>query len=92
MIKELAEEVEGQFTYSGENNEKYITFSVPIEKEVTRIDKKGGKITKNISNRLQFINSIRFMAISLSNLVNNLAKGIHKIKCKYRHNDKKCKT
>ena len=28
----------------------------------------------------------------LSNLVNNLAEGIHKIKCKYRHNDKKMWT
>ena len=32
------------------------------------------------------------MASSLSNLVNNLAKGIHKIKCKYEYGDKKCKT
>ena len=29
------------------------------------------------------------MANSLSNLVNNLAKGIHKIKYKYRYNEKK---
>ena len=32
------------------------------------------------------------MASSLSNLVNNLFEEIHKIKCKYRHDDKKCKT
>ena len=32
------------------------------------------------------------MASSLSNLVNNLSEGIHKIKCKYRHNNKKCET
>ena len=32
------------------------------------------------------------MASSLLNLVNNLAKGIQKIKCKYVHDDKKCKT
>ena len=30
------------------------------------------------------------MASSLSSFVNNLAEGIHKIKCKYKHNDKKC--
>ena len=29
------------------------------------------------------------MASSLSNLINNIAEGIHKIKCKYGHNDKK---
>ena len=27
-----------------------------------------------------------------SNLVNNLAEGIHKVICKYKHDDKKCKT
>ena len=27
-----------------------------------------------------------------SNLVNNLSKGIHRIKCKYGHDDKKCET
>ena len=32
------------------------------------------------------------MAISLSNLVKNFAEGIHKVKCKYEHNDKKCET
>ena len=32
------------------------------------------------------------MASSLSNLVNNLSEGIHKIKCNYRHNDKKYET
>ena len=32
------------------------------------------------------------MASSLSNLVNNLSEGSHIIKCKYRHNDKKCET
>ena len=32
------------------------------------------------------------MASSLSNLVNNLAEGIHKIKGKYRHDHEKCET
>ena len=41
IIKELAEEFKAQFTCLGEITEKYITFSVPIEKEVTRINKKG---------------------------------------------------
>ena len=41
---------------------------------------------------LQFIDSARLMTISLSNLVNNLSDGIHRIKCKYGHDDKKCGT
>ena len=57
IIKELAEEFEKQFICLGENTEKYITFTVPIEKEVTRIDKNRGEITKNILHILQFIDS-----------------------------------
>ena len=41
---------------------------------------------------LSFTDCLRFLASSLSNLVNNLAEGIHKVKCKYGHNDKKCET
>ena len=43
IIKELAEEFEGKVTWLRENTEKCITFSVPIEKWVTRIDKNGKK-------------------------------------------------
>ena len=65
---------------------------MPIEKEVTRIDKHGEEITKNIFYILQFIHSARFMASSLSNLVNNLFEGIRRIKCKYVHVDKNCEA
>ena len=77
IIKEL-EEFEKQFTCSGENTEKYITLAVPIEKQVTRIDK-NGEDTKNVSYILQFTDSARFLVSLLSNLVNNLSETIHKI-------------
>ena len=32
------------------------------------------------------------MTRPLLNHVHNLSEGIHKIKCKYRHDDKKCET
>ena len=32
------------------------------------------------------------MTSSLSNLVNNLSEGLHRIKCKLGHNEKKCET
>ena len=32
------------------------------------------------------------MASSLSNLVINFSEGIHRIECKFGHNDKKCET
>ena len=88
IIKELAKEFEKPFIFLGENTEKYITFTAPIEEEVTRIDKNWEEITKNISYILQDIDSARFMASSLSNLVSTLSEGIHRIKCKYGHDKK----
>ena len=55
------------------------------------MSKNGKEITKIMSYRLQFIDSARYMASSLSNLLDNLAQGIHKIKCKYRNDDKNVK-
>ena len=74
IIKELACEFDGNFECLGENTEKYITFSVPIKK---RID------NKNIDRtyKIKFIDSFRFMAISLSKLVDNLTDNIHNDKC-----------
>ena len=54
-------------------------FHVPIEKEITKIDKDGNESAATISYKIRFIDSARFMASLLSNLVDNLAKGIHKI-------------
>ena len=62
IVKELAENFFQKITCLGENNEKYIVFTVTMEKEVTRTDKNGDEITKNISFILQFIDSPRFMA------------------------------
>ena len=69
-----------------------MSFSVRIEKEVTRIDKNGKEITKTIPCRLQFIDIGRFAASSLSNCANNLAEGNHEIKCKNKQNNKKCES
>ena len=90
----MAEEFKKQFICLIENAEKYITFTVLTEKEVTRIDKNEGHILhisyKNISCILQIIYSARFMASSLSNLVNNLYERIHGIKRKFGQDDKTC--
>ena len=82
IIKELEEKFKKQFICLDGNTEKYIAFTVPIEKAVRRIDKNEKETTKNISYILQFIDSARFMASSLSNLVNHLSEGIRRIKCK----------
>ena len=49
IMKELAEEFEGEFTCLGENTEKYIICSGAIEKKVTRINKKRKKLQKPYS-------------------------------------------
>ena len=85
IIKELANEFEEQFECLAENTEKYKTFFIPIEKEVTNIDKDGNESVVTISYKIKFIDSVRFMASSLSNIVDNPAEGIHKIKCKGCH-------
>ena len=41
---------------------------------------------------LQTTESPTIMASSLSNLAGNFAKKIHKVKCKYRHDNNKCET
>ena len=78
-VKELPEQLEKQFPCLGENTEKYMTFTIPTEKEMTRIDKNGGEATKNIPYILQFIDIARFMASSLSNLVKILLKEFIKL-------------
>ena len=69
-------------------------FSVSITKEVKRICKNGEEIAKKKKkpHKLQFLDRTRFIASSLSNIVDNHAEKIHKIKCKYGHDNKKCET
>ena len=43
------------------------------------------KLQKNVSYILQFIDSARCMASSLSNLVDNLTEDFHRVKCKSGH-------
>ena len=78
MLNQLAIEFKGERNCIGDNMEKYITFSVPIKKEV--INNNGDK--KTITCKLKFIDRFRFMSNSLSELVDNMP-GIFKSKeCK----------
>ena len=74
IIKELVKEFNGNFECLGENTEKYITFSVPIKK---KIENKNIEITYKI----KFIDSYRFMSMRLSKLIDNLSEGIHNNEC-----------
>ena len=59
IIKELVKEFDGNFKCLGENTEKYITFSVPLKKEI----KNKNKIIE-ITYKIKFIDSYRFMSTS----------------------------
>ena len=67
IIKELDKEFMGKFECLGENTE---TFSVPIKKKIEDKD-------LEITYKIKFIDSYRFMSSSLSKLVDNLSEGIH---------------
>ena len=74
IIKELVKEFDGNFECLGENTEKHITFSVPIKRKIENKD-------MEITYKIKFIDSYRFMATSLSKLVDNLTEDIHGDKC-----------
>ena len=74
IIKELVKEFDGNFDCLGENTEKYITFSVPIKKKIENKD-------LEITYKIKFIDSSRFMSSSLSKLVDNSSEEIHNNKC-----------
>ena len=73
IIEKLREEFEGQFESLGENTERYMTFSVPIRKELDN--------GKSITCKIKFIDSFTFISNSLSDLVHNLSEGLHSDKC-----------
>ena len=78
-MKQLAKEFADQLECLGENTEKYITFSIPIKKELD-----NGKIVKY---KLKFIDSFGFMSTSLSSFVDNLSEIYNK-----KRGDKNCKS
>ena len=79
ISNELPKEFEGQYVCLGENAEKFITFSVPIKKELDNV--------KKITYKLEFIDSCRFMSTSFSKLADYLSE-IYSNKCR----DKNCKS
>ena len=74
IIKKPVKEFDGSFDSLGENAEKYITFSVPIKKKIENKD-------IELTYKIKFIDSYKFMAMPLSKLIDNLSEGIHNNKC-----------
>ena len=54
--------------------ENYITFSVPIKKELNN--------GKTVTCELKFVDSLRFMSTSLSELVDNTSEIFRRAECK----------
>ena len=65
VIKQIPKDFDGPFNCLGENTEKYITFSICYFKKT-----KGNK--RPLAYKIKFIDSLRHMQQSLSNLVDNL--------------------
>ena len=61
IINQLAIEFKGELNCTGDNMENYITFSIPIKKELNN--------GKTVTYKLQFIDRFRFMSAALSELV-----------------------
>ena len=64
--------------------EKILKSTKPFSsnKNEIKIDKDGFKSIVTISYKIKIIDSVRFIAILSSNLINNHAEGNHKTKCK----------
>ena len=74
IINQLPQKFKGELDYIGDNMEKYITFSVPIKQKCDGV--------KAVPYKLRFINSFRFMSVSLSYLVDNLPGIFNSLECK----------
>ena len=57
IIQELVEEFKGEFECLGENTDKFVTFSVQINKKLEN--------DKTITYKTKFIDSFRFMYVKL---------------------------
>ena len=74
IVKQTSKDIKGYFTCTGQNTEKYISFSMNIIKKDTNNKKKRPETC-----RLKFIDSYRFMASGLENLVHNLVEPYRKL-------------
>ena len=74
IIDQLAIEFKGKVNCIGDNMDNYITFSVPIKKELNN--------GKTFTYKIKFIDSFRFMSTSLSELVDNTSEIFKSEECK----------
>ena len=73
IINLLAIEFKDELICIGDNTVKYITFSIPIKKELNN--------GKTVTNKIKFIDRFRFMQTSLSELVGNTSEILKSKEC-----------
>ena len=88
IMKEFVRGFKKQFTCLEGNTKKYITFTVALEKEVTRINKNGEKITKKAYNYILQITSYNSLIAqdlwqAHYQILSIIFERVHRIKCKY---------
>ena len=83
IINQLAEEFKGELNCTEEHMEKYITFSVSINKKCDD--------GKTIPYKLRFIDNFRIMSTSLSELADDMSGNFNSIECKSSTESKRCK-
>ena len=74
IIKELAEVFKGEFEWLGENTEKYITFSVPIKKNVIMVKQSHTKLSLLILAESCKINYQALLITCLKLIITKIAK------------------
>ena len=74
IINQLAIEFKGELNCIGDNMENYITFSVTIKKELNS--------GETVTYKIRFIDSLRFMSTTLSELVDNTSEFLKSEECK----------
>ena len=67
--KRVSRRIKNQFTCLGENTQKYITFTVLIGKEVTRVDKNGEEISYIYLTKLNISIWTVFLNIKTLNMI-----------------------
>ena len=94
FYKDLKQDFEKELNCLQENTEKYKIISLPTTKEAQALVKMV-KLKKPYLTNLSLLIAQDLWqahyASSLSNVIDNLAEGIHKIKCQYRQANKKVK-
>ena len=71
VIKELANDFEEEFECLGEKKQKRKTFSVPVKKEIIKIDKECNESVKTILYKIKCIDCARLSQVYYHILINS---------------------